>query len=348
MTSESDVEAVPVSEPAANDAAAGGPLLNQEDLAQLGRGLLMGGADIIPGVSGGTVALILGIYGRLVTAISHFDLHLLQLLQQRELHKAARQIDFRFLAFLGVGIACGVVALGSVMHTLLEEQRQLTFAAFFGLIGASCYLVARLVKRWRPLEVSLALGGTVFAIWLVTRPALAQPPDSLLYIFFCGAVAICAMILPGISGAFILLILGKYHEVTGVIKEVLKLRISLDSVTLVATFAAGCGIGLILFSKVLKRLLATRGSETHAVLCGFMLGSLYKVWPFQMDTTPGVQEFKHKIFEHLPLSEMDWGGTTLATFGVMLLAAVLVLEIDRRSRRLRPRNAAEELPSEAR
>lgn len=215
------------------------------------------------------------------------------------------------------------------MHTLLEDYRQFTMAAFFGMIGASCFLVAKLVQRWGMLEAVLVFVGAIFALWLVTQPALSHPPDALWYVFLCGAIAICAMILPGISGSFILLILGKYHEITGVIKQALKLKLTVESVLMVATFACGCLIGLISFAKLLKWLLANHAAKTMATLCGFMIGSLYKIWPFQVDVTPEIEEFKHKQFEHLAMNEISLDAHFAITIGVMLFAAVLVLLLDR-------------------
>lgn len=299
------------------------------DLAQIGRGVLMGGADVIPGVSGGTVALILGIYERLIVAISHLDPTFVSLVAHRKISDASKRIDLRFLVPLGVGILIGIVALGSVMHTLLEDYRQYTMAAFFGMIGASCYLVAKLVERWKSQEIGLLIAGAAFAVWLVNQPVFTDPPDSLWYIFLCGAVAICAMILPGISGAFILLILGKYHDITSIIKEVLKLKLSLDSVALVVTFACGCLVGLISFAKFLRWLLAKYASQTMAVLCGFMIGSLCKIWPFQIDTTPEVEEFKHKVFKMTALSEISLDGSFAITISIAIVASIAVLLLDR-------------------
>ena len=182
----------------------------------------MGGADIIPGVSGGTMALILNIYQRLVTAISRFDLTLLSLLKEKKWKRAAAHVDFRFLLFLGFGVVLGIGSLASVMHYLLLEQREPTSAAFFGLIAASSVLVARMIPRWRVSEGLLAAIGAVIAYVVVGLPLLTNPPDSYLYLFGAGVIAICAMILPGISGAFILVILGKYDDITGMIIQFLK------------------------------------------------------------------------------------------------------------------------------
>ena len=301
----------------------------QNDVKHILRGLLMGAADIIPGVSGGTMALILGIYNRLVTAISHVDRTLLGHLTHRRWSDAAKHLDLRFLIALGAGIATGIVALGSLMHLLLEDYTQYTLAAFFGLIAASSLLVGRMIEKWTPGIVTLVALGAAVALWIVRQPALTPPPDALWYVFVCGVIGICAMILPGISGAFILLILGKYHDITGIIKDTLKLIITSDNVLTVFVFAAGCAIGLISFSKVLRWLLARHESQTMGVLCGFMLGSLWKIWPFQRDLTPGEEKFKLKQFEHLSLSEVPIDVTFAVTIGIAIAAVLFVLILDR-------------------
>ena len=304
------------------------PIPSKQDFANIGRGLLMGGADVIPGVSGGTVALIVGIYQRLVTAISHVDSVFVSHVVKREFKEAAQRIDLRLVIPLGIGILSGVVALGSVMHTLLEDHRQLTMAAFFGMIAASSYLVAKLIEKWTVANIALIVAGAAFALFIVTLKATETPPDGLWYVFLCGAIAICAMILPGISGAFILLILGKYHEITGIIKEVIKLKLSLHSIATVVVFAIGCLVGLLAFARILKWLLSKYWQKTMSVLCGFMLGSLYKIWPFQVDTTPLVEEFKHKRFEPIPLNEISFDGMFWMTILITIVAASLVLLLD--------------------
>ena len=295
----------------------------------MARGLLMGGADIIPGVSGGTMALILGIYDRLVTAISHVDGRFVSSLKRGDWRAAAERVDLRFLVALGCGILAGIALLGTAMNYLLLHERQFTFAAFFGLIAASSLLVGRMVERWSIREVLLLIAGAAFAFWLVKQPALTSPPDELWYVFLCGVIGICAMILPGISGAFILLILGKYEDITEIIKETLKLNITGENIATVAVFAAGCAIGLVSFAKVLRWLLGRHEAQTMSVLCGFMIGSLYRLWPFQRDLTPGIEKFKHKTFEHVAVGDVPIDGRFWLTLTVAIAAAAFVLTLDR-------------------
>ena len=289
----------------------------------------MGGADVIPGVSGGTVALILGIYQRLVTAISHFDVVLLGHLRKREWGKAAEHVDLAFLGALLGGIALGIGSLAGLMHYLLEHQRQQTFAVFFGLIVASSALVGQMVSSWNWDTALLVVAGTAFAYLLVGLPFLQTPPDNAAYLFACGAVSICAMILPGISGAFILLILGKYYDVIGSLKSVLHLDITGQALETVGVFLLGAAVGLLSFSKVLNWLLDHHKSYTMAVLCGFMIGSLRKIWPFAKDLTPDVAKFKLKQFENVA---PDFGdGSVWLSILLAVLAVVFVFVLDRLS-----------------
>ena len=285
------------------------------DLAQVARGFLMGGADIIPGVSGGTIALILGIYERLVFALSRVDLTFFGHLRRGELLAAARHIDLRFLVTLGCGVAIGVVSLAGLMHYLLEHQRQHTQAAFFGLILASSLLVFRMIPRWSPRIAVAAVLGAVSAFIIVGLPLLNSPPEGDGYVFLSGATCICATILPGISGAYVLVILGKYHQVTGLLREMLHGAIPLEGLATLGAFALGAIVGLLTFSKILRRLLARFETPTLAVLCGFMLGSLRKIWPFKVDLNPDVAELKLKQFRNV------WPETLDSTVLLSLLLA---------------------------
>lgn len=294
-----------------------------QDATMVLRGLAMGAADVVPGVSGGTVALVVGIYMRLVTAISHFDLTLLNLLRQRQWKAAAQRIDLRFMFFLLLGIATGILVFARVMKYLLEHHAELTLAVFFGLIVVSCELVARMVRHWTLGAVRLTILSAI-AAYIVTGLVPIEAAVTYPYLFICGMIAICAMILPGISGAFVLLILGMYPAVIGVVGEVAHGRITLDNVIFILVFGSGCAIGLIGFSKILKILLARHESITMAALCGFMLGSLRRVWPFQAGGE-----------NYLPTFEQFWLPALLA-----VAAAVAVLVFDAVARRIGAAQAA--------
>ena len=315
------------------------------DLLQVVRGFLMGGADIIPGVSGGTVALILGIYERLVRAISRVDRTLFGLIRHGEWKQAIHYLDLRFLVTLGIGIGLGIISLAGLMHYLLLEQRTFTLAAFYGLIAASSWLVALMVDRWRFLEWFFLIAGGAFAFWLVGLPLLHTPPDNSGYLFFCGAVAICAMILPGISGAFILLLLGKYVEITGLIKGVLHGEVSTSILMTIGIFALGCLTGLLTFSKLLKWLLTHYSSVTMATLCGFMIGSLRKLFPFQKDLTPEITELKHKIYINQNFAEINVQTELIPAIFIAILAAAFVIMLSWLSKTKVDPEIIEESPS---
>ncbi|MEN0110547.1 MAG: DUF368 domain-containing protein [Planctomycetota bacterium] len=301
-----------------------------------GVGVLMGAADIVPGVSGGTVALVLGVYQRLLNSLARFDATTLKHLVAGRIGDAWRRTDGRFLLTLGAGVIGGAKGLASVMSYLLTDQRTLTFAAFFGLIAASGWLVAKMSRPANPTGAARCVAaGTIaatLAVWLLSQGRL-QPVDGLPYTFFCGAVAICAMILPGISGAYLLLMLGKYEEVSDILHRFPQEVTGADIATL-AVFATGCGFGLLSFSRLLKWLLSRYWSETMAVLAGFMVGSLYRVWPFQIDTTPEVEELKRKVFQ--PAAPEGFGATELACLTIAVGAAAVVLVADAAARRIHP------------
>jgi len=307
------------------------------DILMVVRGVCMGAADVVPGISGGTVALILGIYSRWVTAISHIDSTMLRLAWNRKWREAAERCDLRFLVGLGIGVVVGVGMMTVVMNELLTSQfsRSITMAAFFGMILASGILVARMISfqgvKQLPILAILGVAGAVLAWWLTTLNSGAASEPSSLYLFFCGSVAICAMVLPGISGAMLLLVLGVYEHLTDVLKNLPHaLRTGEgagESLLTVFVFASGCLISLLAFSRFLRWLLARCRVETMSVLCGFIFGALPKIWPYQLDMTPEIEKFRHKDFQaYLPEwnSAGDW---TLA--GVIVISFLAVLAIHR-------------------
>jgi putative membrane protein len=308
----------------------------------------MGAADIVPGVSGGTVALILGVYERLLAALSRFDSQTVGLVLRGHLGEAWRRVDAWFLVALAGGIGVGVKGLAGVMTYLLSEQATYTYAAFFGLILASGWLVARLARPATPLAgarcVAIGLMAAAFAVWLMSQGRMAPLPG-LLYTFVCGMIAICAMILPGISGAYLLLILGKYEEMSALLHRAPSIS-GYEWATL-GVFLTGCLIGILSMSRVLKWLLAHYWSATMAALAGFMIGSLYRVWPFQTDTTPEVEDFKFKLFQ--PVLPETFDGTAAACLVIAVACFAAVFVIDWLGRRVgeAPEEVAESLASEA-
>ncbi len=291
------------------------------------RGVCMGAADIVPGVSGGTIALILGHYERLVTAISHVDRNLLRLLGQRRMRSAMEYVDFRFLLGLGSGIASGILALAALMHYLLENHQSSTYAVFTGLILGSSYLVAKRLRPWTWSGCAWAVLGACLA-WQICVLQPMQGNLTPLTAFLGATVAICAMILPGISGAFVLLLLGLYHPVTTLIKGLPRGEITAQGLLVIACFGTGCVVGLLLFSRVLKWLLAHKHNSTLSFLCGLMLGSLYKIWPFQRVTEATAKlEFKERQFELMLPQDLQQSGWVIFLCGLALVATLLLEKI---------------------
>lgn len=236
----------------------------------------MGAADVIPGVSGGTMAFILGIYEELIAAIRSFDLVFIQHLFRLELKNALNTVAWRFLFALGLGILAAIFTLAKFLAWLLTAHPIIIWSFFFGLILASIITVNKHIPRWTPplvLYAILSAAGTFILVGLVPM----ETPNAPWFLFLAGSIAICAMILPGISGAFILVLLGKYFYVLEAVNQ-------RDFLTL-AIVAAGALTGLILFSRFLGWLFRNHHHPTVACLCGLMLGSLRKVWPWKVQGT---------------------------------------------------------------
>ena len=237
------------------------------------KGLGMGAADVVPGVSGGTIAFIVGIYDELIDSIKSINMQSLKLLFTGKLRAFWKAINGNFLFFLVAGIAISVFSLAKLITFLLETEPVLVWSFFFGLVLASTWFVSKDIKEWNWKTVPSFLAGAVIAYY-ITVATPAETPTHLLFIFLCGAIAICAMILPGISGSFILVLLGKYFYIMEAVK-------TLDFVVL-GVFALGCLLGITSFSRLLSYALKHLRNITLAVLSGFMLGSLNKVWPWKV------------------------------------------------------------------
>ncbi len=296
------------------------------DVIQFARGFCMGAADIVPGVSGGTVALILGHYRRLVTAISHFDGTCLSLVLKRDFNAAAQRIDLRFLVALAAGILCGVALLAGTMHWLLDAHLPETLAVFLGLMLASVWIVKDYVEIWSVTQVIAALIGAVVAVGITLLPTTTAEL-SLPFLFLSASLAICAMILPGISGAFVLLLLGVYHPITGLIKEAARGNVTTEALVQILVFASGCAAGLLVFTRGLRWMLEHHQAGTMAALIGLMLGSLGKLWPLQMPTADTAElEAKFRVMQYVTPGEYPGSLVWLVVLVILAAAAVLLME----------------------
>ena len=239
----------------------------------------MGAADVIPGVSGGTIAFIMGIYDEFVGSLASINMEAVKLLFSGKFKAFWKHINGSFLLSLVIGIGISVVSLAGLMQYLLANKPIQTWAFFFGLIVASSIFIIRGISGWKLREVLFLIFGAILGITICTLSP-TQTPDGLWFIFLSGAIAICAMILPGISGSFILLILGKYQYIMGVISDLVSGVNIGQNILIIGVFGIGAVIGILAFSKLLHWLLARWEKETMIVLAGFIIGSLVKVWPW--------------------------------------------------------------------
>ena len=239
------------------------------------KGMGMGAADVVPGVSGGTIAFIAGIYDELINSIKSINRESLTMLFTGKFKAFAKKINAPFLLALISGIAISVFSLAKLITWLLTEQPILIWAFFFGLVLASTWFVMKDIREWNVKTTPTFIAGAAIAYY-ITVATPADTPSNLLFIFCCGAIAICAMILPGISGSFILVLLGKYFYIMDAVKTF--------DIVILAVFGAGAFIGITTFSRVLSFTLRRFRNMTLAMLTGFMLGSLNKVWPWKETT----------------------------------------------------------------
>jgi putative membrane protein len=234
--------------------------------------MLMGAADIVPGVSGGTVAFITGIYDRLLASIRAFDLQCVRLVMRADIKMAWEHVDGNFLSALLLGIATSILTLAQLVSWLLHTYPVQLWAFFFGLVLASAMVLLRQIDRWNTARVLSLVCGVAIALWVALSP-IVNLDIGLTGVFLSGFIAICAMILPGISGSFILVLLGMYATVLSALK-------SFD-LLFMTVFAAGAVAGLMVFSRFLHWLLQRAHSATMATLTGFLFGSLVVVWPWK-------------------------------------------------------------------
>lgn len=290
------------------------------------RGMAMGAADVVPGVSGGTIAFITGIYEQLIASIKSFDLSALKVLREQGLAACWQHVNGNFLTVLFLGILTSILSLAQVITFLLDNHPLVVWAFFFGLILASAIFLAQQLPQWRMSYVLALIIGVVVAVFIaMLKPA--QVEMSYPVVFVAGSIAICAMILPGISGSFLLLLMGLYQPIMGAIKAF--------DLPVLMVFAMGCGLGLLAFSHLLHWLLSRFHDHTMSVLTGFLLGSLTLVWPWKHVVTSVTKssgevvplEQKNVLpWQFEQLTDLDSQLTAVLIMAIIGFALVFILE----------------------
>ncbi len=298
------------------------------------KGLAMGAANVVPGVSGGTIALITGIYERLIFAIKSFNLQALKLVLAGKFAPFWQQVDGAFLAPLLLGVGSGIVLLAKLIKSLLDNYPVPTMAFFFGLILLSVWFVGRTVGKWSAGSIVSVIVGTAIAAGIALM-APASENASAIYLFICGVVAICSMILPGLSGSFVLIIMGNYALVIGAIG-----RFDLG---VLVPMALGCVFGLVAFSNLLTLVFKRFHDQTIALMTGFVLGSLAVIWPWKNSLTMMIER------EGGPAREAVVGyqwflpslgdSQTLSAIGLMVLGGLTIWATERLGHKSRPPQA---------
>lgn len=280
------------------------------------QGFAMGSVDIIPGISGGTMALILNIYAKIIDQIRLINLNFLKNILKLKFKKAFAPLDLKFLIFLVSGIFVAIMSLARLISWTLINYPTYLYSFFLGLILISAILLLP-QKKIKITEIIFLIIGFIIA-WTISSATPATTPNTYLMILLSGAIAICAMILPGISGAFILLLLGKYEFIISLLKN----PFYQDNLIFIIIFIVGCIIGLISFSKFLNFLLKKHYQPTLMILIGFMLGALNKIWPFKQTIESQFlnnQEIIIKQQNIWPIMNKEF----LISLGLIILGAIL-------------------------
>ena len=277
------------------------------------KGMGMGAADVVPGVSGGTIAFIVGIYEELIDSIKSINGESLKLLFTGKIAAFWKAINANFLLAIVAGIGISIFSLAKLITWLLVTHPILVWAFFFGLVLASTWFVSKDIKQWNWKSILSFIIGAIIAYY-ITVATPAETPTNLFFIFLCGAIAICAMILPGISGSFILVLLGKYFYIMEAVKTL--------NIPVMLVFICGAALGITSFSRVLSYALRRFHDTTIAVLAGFMLGSLNKVWPWKetIETyTDSHGVIKPLVEANILPDQLLWEAVGLMIFGFAIV-----------------------------
>ncbi|MFT5847775.1 MAG: putative membrane protein [Psychroserpens sp.] len=300
------------------------------------KGIAMGAADVVPGVSGGTIAFISGIYEELIESIDNINFNVFKLWKQDGLKVAWRTINGPFLLALFSGIAISILSLAKIIKYLLHNEPILLWSFFFGLVLASILYIGKQINSWSP-SVFVAIIITSIISYYITLAEPFASPDSPYYLLFCGFIAIIAMILPGVSGAFILLILGAYETAINTVNNLIEgvttmnLDLFIDAIIKFFLLAIGAIVGLKVFSKILNWMFKNHKNLTLAILTGFMIGSLNKIWPWKLVTKTRINSEGLEVTaldeSILPSSYVGDNQLVIAVIFIAIgFAAILILE----------------------
>ena len=286
------------------------------------KGLAMGAADVVPGVSGGTIAFISGIYEELLETINSVNFNTLKILKNNGVKAMWKSINGNFLISLLLGIGVSIISFAKLIKWAIENKPIMVWSFFFGLVLASVIYIAKQIKNWNFLSVIGLIAGASIAYYITILPPMVSSSSSSLFMFFAGALAICAMILPGISGGFILLLLGAYKPALDALHDK-----DLKTIFLLIT---GAIVGLLSFSRILKWLFDKYHNLTLAVLTGFVFGSLNKIWPWKKIIESEMINGKLKILQEESISPMSYQGDPQIVWALFLaiigLVVILLLE----------------------
>lgn len=282
----------------------------------------MGAANVIPGVSGGTVAFITGIYERLINAIKSFDIQAIRLLKSRQVKAFLQHVDFTFLAVLGAGVLVSIFSLAQVLKWAYQEHEIYTSALFFGLIALSVYSVAKMVKKWTSSCYVALVIGCVVAVSLGFLDKGTEN-TSYPYLMLCGAVAMCSMILPGVSGSFVLILMGNYFLILNSVNQLRDQEFG-KALPIIIPVGIGAVLGVALLSRFLSWLFAKFYDATTALITGFVAGSLFVIWPWKRALLQMVGEKEKVIGFERYLPDLS-SSMTLIAIGFILCGALIMI-----------------------
>lgn len=296
------------------------------------KGMLMGAANVIPGVSGGTMALLTGIFEKLINAIKAFDLEAIKLALRFKFKDLFEHVDIKFLSAIGIGVLVSILSFARILEYLFENHSLYVWSFFFGLILASVYFVGKKIVKIRGSVIALFLLGTAMAASIAFMKPAAEN-DSFVYLVICGAIAMCSMILPGLSGSYVLLLMGNYQLV--MIKGV-----SDFDLHILIPVGIGAAAGLAAFARLLSWIFNKFHDQTIAVLTGFIFGSLSILWPWKSEITETFGE-KIKVIGYDYIVPQMSGETSIAV-ALMLAGIVAIALVETAANKL---NVDNELPS---